>query len=168
MRKRTILSTVALMFVLASVAVAYYFVAGLGEGTTSQKLGKSTATAPYPITMTFEANMHPGQRSPLAITFNNTTGLATDVKKLTITPTTSVSGCLTSWFSIGNDGTKEIEALLNGGAAVGIHIPVGISTLKNDAGWSQEEVFVTFKEEEAVDQTACSEATLTLKAVATA
>ena len=165
-KRKTLLSTVALVFTLASVAVAYYFVAGLGEGEGHAKLGKSNTTATFPITLTFGDELTPGNKEAVAVTFNNTTGRETDVKHLAITPTTSVPGCLASWFTISTDqGAAGTEAVLQGtSTGAGVPIPTGTSTFMADSGHS---VFVSFKEEAAVDQTACSEATLTLHAVAT-
>jgi hypothetical protein len=165
-KRKTLLSTVVLVFALASVAAAYYFVAGLGEGEGHAKLGKSSTTATFPITLTFADELTPGSKEPVVVTFNNTTGRETDAKHLAITATTSVAGCQASWFTIGTDaGAAGTEAVLQGtSTGPGIPIPTGTSTFMNDSG---HQVFVTFKEEATVDQTACSEATLTLHAVAT-
>jgi hypothetical protein len=166
MRKKTLLSTVALVFALASVAVAYYFVAGLGEGEGNAKLGKSTTAAPFPITLTFADELTPGKKENVAVSFNNTTGQATDVKHLAIAPSTSVPGCLASWFTISiADAAPGMEEILQGTSTTKtVAIPTGTSTFMADSG---HQVQVSFKEEAAVDQTACSEATLTLHAVAT-
>jgi hypothetical protein len=164
-KKKTLLSTVALVFVLASVATAYYFVAGLGEGEGHAKLGKSTTAAPFPIALTFADNLMPGGTEPVAVTFNNNTGHATDAKHVTITATTSVPACKPAWFTVSSSG--EAEQILQGtGTPNPLTIPTGTSTFQEDQS-GHNEVFVSFTEEAATDQTACSEATLTLHAVAT-
>lgn len=164
-KRRTALSTLALVFALATVALAYYFVVGLGEGEGHAKLGKSTTAAPYPIALAFADNLTPGNSEIVAVTFNNNTGRALTVKHLAITPSTSVSGCKASWFSVSSEG--ESEAILQGtGSPVPLKVPVGSSTFKEDQSGGND-VMVNFKEEAEVDQTACSEATLTLHAVAT-
>lgn len=146
--------------VIASCAVAYYFIAGLGEGAHTAELGKGSTAATYPITVGFADGLVPGAKEP--ITFTLEPSNATDVKTLAATITTSSPECLPAWFSITTKNSFW-KAVLEGTQTTGTALPAGPTNLEGMAAGYE----LAFKEEASVNQAACSGAHITVKAVAT-
>ncbi len=156
--KRTLLSALVTVVVVASCALAFYFVAGLGEGEHTGTLGKGTP-ANYPVNVAFANGMVPGTTEPITFTLEPST--ATDIKTLTLTKSTSNPECLASWFTV---TTKNgfWKSVLEGTQTTATSIPPGSTNLEGfSAGYE-----LSFTELAGTNQGACEGATITIKAVA--
>jgi hypothetical protein len=160
MKRRTLAATAVSLFVVATAALAFYFVAGLGEGEHTGNLGKGQA-ANYPISVAFADGLVPGAKEPITFTLEPT--YVTDVKGLAATITTSNPECKASWFSI---TTKNgfWKAVLEGTQTNVTNLPVGPTNLESMAAGYE----LAFKEEASINQGACEGAKVTVKAVASA
>ncbi len=61
MKRRTVFSAFVTLLVAATAAMAYFFVAGLGEGEHTAELGKGTASN-YPVAVSFADGLTPGAK----------------------------------------------------------------------------------------------------------
>ena len=114
MKRRTVFSAFVTLLVAATAAMAYFFVAGLGEGEHTAELGKGTASN-YPVAVSFADGLTPGAKEPVTLMLEPAT--ATDVKAITLTkavdPAHATAGCEAKWFTVSSNngnGTKSSTA----------------------------------------------------------
>ncbi|HXP37477.1 MAG TPA: hypothetical protein VN817_06910 [Solirubrobacteraceae bacterium] len=157
--RRTLVASLVTVAVVASCAMAYFFVAGLGEGQHTAELGKGQA-ANYPVTVAFADGLTPGATEP--ITFVLEPSFATDLKHLDTTITTSTPECKASWFSI-TSPSSYWRGILEGNGQQQQGLPAHEATNLEQFGAGYT---IGMKEEAAVDQGACESAHVTVKAVA--
>jgi hypothetical protein len=161
-KRRTIIAITGTVLVMATAAVAYYFVAGLGEGEGSAKLGKGTASN-YSMKVSFAEGLTPGAKEPADFVLEPPQ--ATTITKLIVTPTIdkahAEAGCEASWFSVttANGFWKEV---LEGKQQTKTAPNAGKDDLDTMFAAGIELAFA----ESGTNQSACEGATLTLKAVA--
>jgi len=158
MKRRTLIATATTLLVVAFTAMAYFFVAGLGEGEGSAKLGKGSP-ANYPVKVQFADGLTPGQMEPLHLTLEPTA--ATDVKSITVTPSTGVAGCGASNFKV-TSKNGFWKSVLEGTQSTTTAIPAGATDLESFAAALEVGMIET-----GADQTACESATLTLHVTVT-
>ena len=158
--KRTILSTFALVFALCAVAVGYYLVVTVGEGSNSQRLGKAS-TETYHVEGVFghkEGTLVPGENEAVDFKVTDTTKVPITFHYLTLNPiTTSVAGCKPEWFTIAPD-SKASEPYFS--APGGTPIEVQPNETREVAGAS-----LTFTNS-GVNQGACENAEVTISETA--
>jgi hypothetical protein len=163
MKRKTFTSILVTALVCAVASMAYFFVAGLGEGSHTAKAGEPSPEH-FPIAVAFNEGLVPGAKEP--ITFTLEPKKATDIKKLTTTITIdkahAEAGCLASWFTISTENGFW-QSVLEGKQATATSVPAGAYNLENMAAKYQ----LAFEELEATNQNACAGASITVNAVST-
>ena len=162
-RRRKLASiTTALVLLVASAAVAYFLVLAAGEGTSSKTLGKATNTEKIALVGYWADGLKPGAGDQIKVEYMNKTKAATDIKKMTMTPsidaTHAAAGCLASWFTV-----TQSTGLLTTGLATPVAVPVG--TEWKSLGIAEPEI--TMPELSTTNQSACEGAELTLTMTST-
>lgn len=89
-------AAVGLVAVGGGAAYAYWTTTGSGNGEAATSAGGGTVT----LHATFGAGLAPGNSVNVAYTADNASTTGTVVGALTATVTTSVAGCLPSWFDV--------------------------------------------------------------------
>ncbi|HTZ87883.1 MAG TPA: hypothetical protein VMB05_14545 [Solirubrobacteraceae bacterium] len=157
------LSALVTLLVVATAAMAYFFVAGLGEGEHTAELGKGSPTN-YPVKVAFSDGLTPGQSEPIHFTLEPAT--STDIRSLAVTPSIdaehATAGCSAAWFTVSTKNTfwrEVLEGRQNSMTKVTGGTPMDLES--QAAGYE-----LTFTDTGA-NQDACEGAHLTVKALAT-
>lgn len=153
--RRIATAALTTLLICAVAAGAYWLLLPSGHGSSSPTaIGKAPAAAEYVLEPSFTAgSLKPGAGVPLTVKATNTTGSASDIKKLktaiAVDAEHAAAGCQAAWFSV-NYGTLGTE-LEGSGAKTPIAVATGTSNLTT----ALNEPVVRMAEESSVNQSSC-------------
>ncbi len=155
-------AVVSTLLVCAAVGFAYYLLSYSFEGAGKSTVGSATPTAET-LTVTLPPIAKPGETEALGITSKPPTEvkLAAGAKLTVLFTDNKEPECKASWFKL-ETPAGELASLLGAGSAKAVTFPAATTSNVNTLyGISPR---VEFKEEAAVNQSACEGAELTITA----
>lgn len=162
-RKHKVATAVAsTLLVMAATALAFYLLSYMFEGSGKTTLGSSTPTAET-LTVTIPSGLKPGETEALGITSKPPTEvkLAAGAKLTVAFADNKEPECKASWFKL-ETPAGELASLLGAGSAKAVTFPAATTSNVNTLYGIVPRV--EFKEEAAVNQSACEGAELTITA----
>ena len=155
-KKRTVAALTAVIATVCAVAFAAYLSELVYEGSHTANAGTGSAQS-FPMEVTFNAGIHPGDGKQVNFHINNTTGKVEYGHKLEYTVTTSKPACLPSWFYLKGQTEEDEEQLAGTGSA-----PIAVG----NAEWAPPTggFVLWMKEEPGETQSPCEGAAITLAA----
>jgi hypothetical protein len=152
----------ALFLALVTAAAAYYIIGLIGSGSGSAKLGEASGTGTVNLTAELPEGLKPGQSGTVTFKATNPGSSSGVLHHLvydgnygppSIDSTHAAAGCKSSWFSL----TENSEPLagVTGGMSGAVTIGAGQTVTLGTS-------LLTFEELPAVNQSACSGATITI------